>query len=126
MTNPYDWTPHDLFKRGADGFACLVESGAIRTRWYRRGDVVDERVTPIPTERIDGYWAISSEQLDAERPHLNPADLLPPVTCPLLIEVDDRLLRAERTGIIPNKADGMEYRLDDGSLIYGRYRWTYP
>lgn len=58
--------------------------------------------------------------------HLNSSSLLPPVECPLLIEVDGRLLRAERTGIIARKSDAMEYRLGDGSVIYGRYRWTYP
>ena len=58
--------------------------------------------------------------------HLNPAGVLPPVHCPLLILVDQRLLHAERTGYITGKDRTMEYRLQDGSLTSGRYEWTYP
>jgi len=62
----------------------------------------------------------------AEQPHLNKADHLPPVNCPLLISVDGRLVRASRTGYVAKKADGMEYETPDGTKLYGRYRWTYP
>lgn len=65
----------------------------------------------------------------AEQPevHLNPADKLPPVDCPLLIEVmKGYLVLAWRTGIIENKSADMEYRLVTGDTIQGRFRWTYP
>ena len=57
---------------------------------------------------------------------LNSSSNLPPVECPLMIEVGDVLVPATRTGIIPKKSDDMEYRLENGCLIHGRYRWTYP
>lgn len=59
--------------------------------------------------------------------HLNAADKLPPVDCPLLIEVmKGYLVLAQRTGIIENKRADMEYRLVTGETIQGRFRWTYP
>ncbi len=57
---------------------------------------------------------------------LNSSGVLPPVTCPLMIEVGDALVPATRTGFIANKSADMEYRLANGCLIHGRYRWTYP
>lgn len=57
---------------------------------------------------------------------LNPAEQLPPVRCPLLIEVDGELVRASRTGYIESKDRAMEYKTADGVVIHGRYRWTYP
>lgn len=58
--------------------------------------------------------------------HLNPADHLPPVACPIVIEVDGELLRAERTGFIEQRDSSMEYGLQSGEKILGRYKWTYP
>lgn len=58
--------------------------------------------------------------------HLNPAGDLPPVHCPLIIEVDGELIRAERTGFVEQRDRQMEYELADGSRVLGRYRWTYP
>lgn len=59
--------------------------------------------------------------------HLNRAEHLPPVDCPLLIEVEPgRLVRAVRTSFIANKDRQMEYRLPDGTTITGRFAWTYP
>lgn len=57
---------------------------------------------------------------------LNSPDHLPPVGCPLLIQTDSGLLKAARTGYIEDKTRLMEYRLEDGSTIEGRYQWTYP
>ena len=57
---------------------------------------------------------------------LNPEGHLPPVACPLLIEVDGELVRAERTGFVEQKDRQLEYRLDSGRTVIGRYRWTYP
>jgi len=58
--------------------------------------------------------------------HLNSAERLPPVGCWLVIMIEGVLVRAIRTGIIAKKTDDMEYRTEDGRLIYGRYEWTYP
>ncbi len=58
--------------------------------------------------------------------HLNPASELPPVNCPLIIEVEGELLRAERTGFVEQRDRQMEYQLQSGEKIVGRYRWTYP
>lgn len=59
--------------------------------------------------------------------HLNPADKLPPVECPILVEIaPQRLVAAERTGFISSKGSEMEYRVSDGNVIMGRLRWTYP
>ena len=60
------------------------------------------------------------------RSWLNSSDVLPPVGCPLLIELSDVLVPATRTGFIKSKSAEMEYRLANGCLIHGRYRWTYP
>lgn len=59
-------------------------------------------------------------------PHLNAAGQLPPVDCPLIISVDGLLRRARRTGHIESKGGLMEYELDDGSRLEGRFAWTYP
>ena len=69
-------------------------------------------------------WALAQPRLEV---HLNAADKLPPVDCPLLIEVmKGYLVLAQRTGIIENKRAAMEYRLVTGETIQGRFRWTYP
>lgn len=57
---------------------------------------------------------------------LNGADQLPPVACPLLIEVDGALVKAERTEFVQHRGQDMVYRLADGSTLLGRFRWTYP
>ena len=57
---------------------------------------------------------------------LNSSDVLPPVESPLLIEIGNVLVQATRTGFIKSKSADMEYRLANGCLIHGRYRWTYP
>lgn len=57
---------------------------------------------------------------------LNGADQLPPVACPLMIEVDGNLVKAERTEFVQHRGQDMVYRLADGSTLLGRFRWTYP
>lgn len=58
---------------------------------------------------------------------LNPPERLPPVCCPLVIELPcGRLVRAERTGHVEQRGREMEYRLDDGRLIVGHFKWSYP
>ena len=77
---------------------------------------------------VDKQLLLMNRLIEAEDrvngPHLN--DHLPPVRCPLLIKVDGKLIHAERTGFVASKGSDMEYELEDGSLIMGRYRWTYP
>lgn len=77
---------------------------------------------------VDKQLLLMNRIIEAEErvnePHLN--HHLPPVRCPLLIQVDGKLLHAERTGFVASKGSDMEYELADGRLIMGRYRWTYP
>lgn len=60
------------------------------------------------------------------QPHLNSPDVLPPVSCPIIIQIPcGKLVRAERTRHIEQRNRDMEYRLEDGRVVVGRYRWTY-
>lgn len=62
-----------------------------------------------------------------EQPHLNPGGHLPPVDCPLVIELETGVLvQAHRQRFVKNRKDNPEYHLADGSVLEGRYRWTYP
>lgn len=59
--------------------------------------------------------------------HLNSPDHLPPVGCPLLIELQPGcMVEAERTSYIADRSRLMEYRTAQGDAILGRFRWTYP
>lgn len=58
--------------------------------------------------------------------HLNNPGALPPVGCPLLIEVGNVIVPAERTGHVTDKDNQLEYVLADESKIIGRFKWTYP
>lgn len=58
--------------------------------------------------------------------NLNHPNRLPPVGCPLLIQVDGELIRAERTSFLENRNREMTYRTPDGEEIVGRFEWTYP
>lgn len=63
----------------------------------------------------------------SETMHLNSAGNLPPVACPLLIEIaPGRLVRAERPTAVANRGDDLTYKLTDGNIIHGKLRWTYP
>ena len=58
--------------------------------------------------------------------HLNSPDLLPPVECPIVIQMPcGNLVPAERTRHIESRNRDMEYRLSDGRLVVGRFKWTY-
>ncbi|KAE8546126.1 hypothetical protein [Marinobacter nauticus] len=59
---------------------------------------------------------------------LNSSSLLPPVDCPLMVEVEgvNCLVAARRTRFISKKTDNMEYQIFTGQTIHGRLRWTYP
>lgn len=56
---------------------------------------------------------------------LNAPENLPPVECPLLILVDGKLIRAERTSHIEHRNREMTYRTEAGEIV-GRFEWTYP
>lgn len=58
--------------------------------------------------------------------HLNSKDVQPPVNCPLLIEVEGKLVRAHRENWELSKESEMEFILPNGDKLVGRYRWTYP
>jgi len=59
--------------------------------------------------------------------HMNNPEHLPPVACPLLLELPGgQLVKAERTGFIADRSRNMEYLLESGETISGRLRWTYP
>jgi hypothetical protein len=93
-----------------------------------RTHIMDE----ITTRVIDTEDALIIRELQRmgwhkDTIHLNTAGDLPPVACPLVIEVPGcGMLRAERTGFVANKGNEMEYRLSDGTTLTGRFRWTYP
>lgn len=63
---------------------------------------------------------------------LNHPNHLPPVDCPLLIDVDGDLRLAERTSYIEKRGRQMEYALLDSErqptpeTITGSFAWTYP
>ena len=62
-----------------------------------------------------------------ESTHLNSAGDLPPVGCPLLIEIaPGRLVQAERPVAVASRGDDLTYQLSDGNVIQGKLRWTYP
>ena len=58
--------------------------------------------------------------------HLNSEYVQPPVDCPLLIEVEGKLVRAHRECWEVSKDSEMEFILPNGDKLVGRYRWTYP
>lgn len=58
---------------------------------------------------------------------LNSPDHLPPVDCPLVVELPNgELVRVERTSHLVSRERDMEYRLDSGETFMGRMRWGYP
>ena len=59
--------------------------------------------------------------------HLNRPGILPPVDCPLLIEVPGLgLVRATRPAFVTDKGNDLTYRLEDDTELVGRFPWTYP
>ncbi len=60
--------------------------------------------------------------------HLNHESLLPPTDTPLLILIPSSgvLLEVQRTRHVSNRDHELEYVTENGTLITGRYRWTYP
>ncbi|MDY0191016.1 MAG: hypothetical protein RBR22_09815 [Desulfuromonas sp.] len=60
--------------------------------------------------------------------HLNHASTLPPTDTPLLILIPSSgaLLEVKRTSHVSNREHDLEYVTENGTIITGRYRWTYP
>lgn len=58
--------------------------------------------------------------------HLNHETTLPPVDCPLLIQVDGQMVRAFRPTFVEDRRDELTYELADGTLLSGKFPWTYP
>ena len=60
--------------------------------------------------------------------HLNHESLLPPTDTPLLILIPSSgvLLKVKRTSHVSNREHELEYVTENGTLITGRYRLTYP
>lgn len=60
----------------------------------------------------------------------NKPERLPPVACPLVINVNGRAVRATRISHISDKNGQMDYLIDNGSArpveITGRFPWSYP
>ena len=52
--------------------------------------------------------------------HLNHEPLL------ILIPSSGTLLKVKRTSHVSNREHELEYVTENGTLITGRYRWTYP
>jgi hypothetical protein len=57
----------------------------------------------------------------------NPPERLPPVGCWLLIRLPDgTVVQAKRLSHIQTRELAMEYQLETGLVIKGRFDWTYP
>lgn len=61
-----------------------------------------------------------------EYQHFNNASFLPPVDCPIVIKTQQGNLKARRIKFISRKENSMEYLLENGGTIIGRFDWTYP
>ena len=68
-------------------------------------------------------------------PEFNSPDTLPPVECPLLLQLPEVAALAQRTKFVSDKNHNFEYELLEmvsgvfkgtGQTFTGRYPWTYP
>ena len=57
---------------------------------------------------------------------LNSEEVLPPVDCPLLIQINDVLVKAIRPAFVERKGDELVYELPCKTRITGKFKWTYP
>ena len=90
-----------------------------------RVDFLESRLSTATDKQI----LLLNKLIDYEQQavHLNAPSTLPPVGCPLLIEIaPGRLVNAQRIGYVADKGSDMEYRVSDGNVILGRFKWTYP
>lgn len=56
----------------------------------------------------------------------NGAERLPPVGCPLVININGLAVKATRVSHLSDRSGQMDYRLVAGDVIRGRYQWSYP
>lgn len=56
----------------------------------------------------------------------NKPERLPPVACPLVINVNGAAIKAHRVSHLSDRSGQMDYRLASGDLITGRFEWSYP
>jgi len=55
-----------------------------------------------------------------------PASMLPPVQCPLLINVNGSIFEAHRETWVVGKDSVLTFVLKNGFKLEGRFPWTYP
>ena len=58
--------------------------------------------------------------------HLNSEFVQPPVNCPLLIRVGEQLVKAWRENWESSKDAEMEFVVEGGEKVRGKFPWTYP
>lgn len=58
--------------------------------------------------------------------HLNRPEQLAPVGCWLLLDVNGKLVYGRRTSYVEKRNRQLEYELQDGTFINGRFPWTAP
>ena len=54
------------------------------------------------------------------------AERLPPVGCPLVINLGATVAHGERISHLEHKGGEMDYLLSTGQVVKGRFAWTYP
>lgn len=54
------------------------------------------------------------------------SETLPPVGCPIVILQGVTPRRCERLGHVESKQRALTYHMRNGSVIAGRFPWTYP
>lgn len=66
---------------------------------------------------------IAAQQYD----HWNRPEHLPPVGCPLVIQVPTLgVLRCERTSHVADRSQELTYQIKPGWTLTGRFMWSYP
>lgn len=97
------------------------------SKGHATGGVCPEHASPRSQAiRLNTRGRLSCSCRQPESLHLNSASQLPPVDCPLLIEVGHALVPAHRESFVQSRDHELTFLLADGSKITGRYRWTYP
>jgi hypothetical protein len=63
---------------------------------------------------------------NAQKYEFNRPENLPPVACPLVLNIQGATVRGQRISHLSNRAGKMDYRLESGDIIKGRFPWSYP
>jgi len=56
----------------------------------------------------------------------NAPEHLPPVRCPLVLNINGDIAYGERISHLSDRRGLMEYELSTGQIITGRFPWSYP